>query len=67
MLQIVLGPPNINVTACTGVAQPGDTTGRAGCSLNILSPHMVTGILKPTLAGLGLDINNAVIVLLYAT
>jgi hypothetical protein len=41
LLQIVPGSPNINVTAWTRVAQSGDTTDRAGCSLNIPSPHVV--------------------------
>jgi len=47
------------------VAKSGDTTGRDGCSLNIPSPHVVKRILKRASAGIGLYINNAVIILLY--
>jgi hypothetical protein len=47
------------------VAKSGDTTGRDGYSLNIPSPHVVKRILKRASAGVGLCINNAVIILLH--
>ena len=63
MLQIAPGSPNINVNSLDyRVAESGDTTARAGCPLNILSPHVVIRILK---RGFGLSrfiyIYNAVI------
>jgi len=49
------------------VAESCDTTGREGCSLNILSPHVVIRILKRASAGVGLYKNNVIILLSYST